>query len=167
MNDYAKHVIAKYSQKGILVDTNILLLYIVGKTNKRRVPIFKRTDRFAPEDFDTLSKILTKFQKVITTPSILTEVSNLANQLNEPERAQCFTFFASEIQNIEENYCDSKLASQEPKFLTFGLTDCGIAQISQDKYLVLTDDFPLSNYLTNKGIDTLNFNHIRHLGWSS
>jgi hypothetical protein len=51
-------LILRYSQKGVLVDTNILLLYFVGKVNRERVARFKRTEQFLPEDFDILLRLL-------------------------------------------------------------------------------------------------------------
>ena len=30
---------------------------------------------------------------------------------------------------------------------------------------VLTDDFDLDSFLSKRGVDVLNFNHIRPLGW--
>lgn len=42
---------ARYRQKGILVDTNILLLWFVGAVNRDRISQFKRTQKFSPEDF--------------------------------------------------------------------------------------------------------------------
>lgn len=167
MNGQLKSLIAKYRNNGILVDTNILLLYVVGLTNQQRIPLFKRTNRFIAKDFDTLRQLLRQFPTVVTTPSILTEVSNLSGQLNEPERSTCMGLFADEIQEIEEYYIPSRETAKDGKFQRFGLTDCGIAQISLSQYLVLTDDLPLSAYLSNQGIDTLNFNNIRKFGWSS
>jgi hypothetical protein len=44
------------------------------------------------------------------------------------------------------------------------ITDCGIATLAKNKYLVLTDDFKLANYLQKIEIDTINFNNIRAYG---
>ena len=44
--------------------------------------------------------------------------------------------------------------------------DTGILRLARGKYLVLTDDFRLSQYLQKMEIDVLNFNHIRPLGWT-
>lgn len=167
MIEYVESLFAKYRQSGILVDTNILLLYVVGLTNKQRIPIFPRTEKFISKDFELLNRILKSFQRIVTTQSVLTEVSNLANQLGEPERSKCMGIFAAEIKKLEEPYCASRELSDDPKFQKFGLTDCGISRLSYNRYLVLTDDFPLSQYLATQGIDAINFNNIRKLGWSS
>jgi rRNA-processing protein FCF1 len=165
MKNEISSLFARYRQKGILIDTNILLLYFVGYTNRERISRFNRTQQFIPEDYDTLVQILEYFQKVVTTPNILTEVNSLANQLGEPERSQCFRIFAQGISRLEEYYTQSKAVATNEKFTKFGLTDCAILNLARDRYLVLTDDLKLAVYLQKEGIDTVNFNNIRVYGW--
>ncbi len=161
MTENIKDLFARYQKSGILVDTDILLLYAVGLANKKRIPLFKRTQQFSIQDFDLLDQILRAFQKIVTTPNILTEVNSLANQLTEPERSQCLGLFTQIICKFEEQYHPSSRIAQFSEFQKFGLTDCGILNLSRNGYLVLTDDFRLSAYLQSQGIDSINFNHLR------
>lgn len=156
-------LLSKYSTKGILIDTNILLLYLIGLVNRKRISRFKRTNQFIPEDFDLLCNLIAKFQQVTTTPNILTEVNSLANQLGEPERSKCLEIFVKIISQINEKYLESKVISDNKVFSRFGLTDCGIMLLAKDKYLVLTDDLKLMLYLQAQSIDVINFNHLRNL----
>ncbi|WP_016952269.1 PIN domain-containing protein [Anabaena sp. PCC 7108] len=168
MKDLIKKLISRYHQKGILIDTNILLLFLVGSVNKERITKFNRTQQFIPEDYELLLEFMGKFQKLVTTPNILTEVNSLANQLGEPERSQCFAIFARFVQNVDilnEHYIKSQEAVSADKFIKFGLTDSGIFTLAQSKYLVLTDDLKLANYLQNVEVDVINFNNIRVLNW--
>lgn len=154
----------RYSQIGLLVDTNILLLYVVGLVNPQRITRFKRTQQFTPEDYELLNKILLSFKRIFTTPHILTEVNSLANQLGEPERTRCFQILAQIINELEEYYKPSREVAQHPEFQRFGLTDCSILTLAQNSYLVLTDDLKLAVQLQRNGIDTVNFNNLRFLG---
>jgi rRNA-processing protein FCF1 len=160
-------LIRKYSRKGILIDTNILLLLFVGLTNRSRIRSFSRTEKFISEDFDTLSRLIDRFSLVVVTPNILTEVSSFINQLGEPERSQCLAIFSRVV--VNEKFGEQYLASPEivsqTAFVKLGLTDCGIIEVARDQYLVLTEDFRLAGYLQKSGIDTINFNHIRPLNW--
>lgn len=79
MSDYIGELFKKYKQRGILIDTNILVLWFVGTVNKSRISQFNRTEQFVPEDYDTLVAILDYFSQIITTPNILTEVNSLVN----------------------------------------------------------------------------------------
>ncbi|HEY9648142.1 MAG TPA: PIN domain-containing protein [Chroococcidiopsis sp.] len=161
MTDEIQSLFSQYRSKGILIDTNILLLYFVGSINRERISKFKRTAQFRPEDYDTLLGIMSFFPKRVTTPNILTEVNSLSNQLSEPERSQCLAFFSKSISLLDENYLSSNTVSQRAEFTRFGLTDCGIVELARNQYLVLTDDFKLATHLQIQGVDAVNFNHIR------
>ncbi|MEG4516209.1 MULTISPECIES: PIN domain-containing protein [unclassified Microcoleus] len=165
MKDIVRSLFQKYKQKGILIDTNILLLWFVGTVNRERISKFNRTEKFVPEDYDSLVQILSYFNKIVTTPNILTEVNSLANQLGEPERSQCLSVFAEGVARLNESYLESTEVVRTDSFTKFGLTDCSIINLAKNKYLVLTDDFKLANYLQTLGIDTINFNNIRPSGW--
>ncbi|MEO0988462.1 MAG: PIN domain-containing protein [Cyanobacteria bacterium J06639_14] len=166
MTDFVKALFNKYRQKGILIDTNILLLYFVGTVNQDRISRFKRTASFVPEDYNLLCDILAYFSNRVTTPNILTEVNSLANQLGEPERSQCFAVYARDLSLFDEKYIQSNVISKNDGFTEFGLTDCGILELAMDRYLVLTDDLKLATYLQRRNVDTVNFNNLRVYGWN-
>ncbi len=157
---------SEYRQKGILIDTNILLLYFVGAVNRARISKFNRTEKFTPEDYDLLLEVISFFSKRVTTPNILTEVNSLINQLGEPERSQCLVLFSRSIALLDENYIPTKIVSQRSEFMRFGLTDCGILELAYNQYLVLTDDLKLAVHLQSQGVDVVNFNHLRSYSWS-
>jgi hypothetical protein len=163
MNDYVSQLFKHYKRKGILIDTNILLLWCVGTVNRGRISKFNRTENFLPEDYDTILEVLEYFNKTVTTPNILTEVNSLVNQIGEPERSQCLQILGQGLTKLDEFYIESATVGRADNFQKLGLTDCGIIEVSRDKYLVLTDDFKLANYLQKIGIDTLNFNNLRGL----
>lgn len=168
IDDYTKSLINKYKPKGILVDTNILILWIVGSVNRQRITSFKRTAQFMPKDYDDLVRILTSFSKIVTTPNILTEVSNLVKDIKEPELSKCFNKLAESLSTaasfrLEEYYIESKVVAEVDCFNRFGLTDCSILKLAHDDYLVLTDDFNLARHLLGMGIDVINFNHLRNI----
>lgn len=158
-------LIQRYKQTGIFVDTNILLLYFIGAFDQNLIPKFKRTRQFTIEDHTILVRILDFFDKVVTTPNILTEVSNLSGQLGEPAKSDYFKKFSSDITLLEEEYMASRDVADMQEFVRFGLTDTGIVHLTRGRYLVLTDDFRLSQYLRSAGVDVINFNHIRIAYW--
>lgn len=87
-------LINRYTSKGILVDTNILLLYFVGGIRRSRISQFNRTKQFNTKDYDLLIALLSDFRTVATTPNILTEVSSFIDKLGEPDRASCYLYLA-------------------------------------------------------------------------
>jgi hypothetical protein len=85
--------------------------------------------------------------------------------IGEPAKTLYFYTFARKITLMEEHYIASREAAREEDFIKIGLTDASIFRLPKDQYLILTDDFRLSQYLQHNGIDVINFNHIRPLGW--
>src|SRR5437763_10050037 len=127
-------------------------MYFVGIYDPHRIPKFKRTMTFAVEDFYTLLGFFNYFDKVVTTPNILTEVNSLAGQLPDDIKVLFNPVFAEQMGGVEEHFKGSVALAQLPHFSKFGLTDSGIADLAQGRYLVLTDDPPLFGYLQNLGI---------------
>lgn len=167
MTTYGVELFKKYRRKGILIDTNILLLYFVGAVNPERIARFKRTNRFSAEDYALLCNILLAFQeRIVTTPNILTEVNSLVNQLGEPERSQCLAILARRLAQFSECYIPSQSVSAGDGFARFGLTDCSMLEAARGQYLILTDDLRLAAYLQRQEVDTVNFHNLRAYGWS-
>ncbi len=162
MNDYLCQLIQRYSQQGLIIDTNILLLYFVGTLNRLHIAKHKRTRQYLPSDFDLLSNLLRLFQnRIVTTPNILTEVSNLLGDYTTLEQKRLWSIFTAGIKMLEEKYLPSNKLCQTPIFSKFGLTDSAIIDLVKDKYLVLTDDAMLFQYLEKSRIDAINFTHLR------
>ncbi len=166
MNEYAATLIHRYRDTGVLIDTNLLLLYLIGTYDPEKISAFKKTCEFNLEDFRLLDQLIGFFPKIFTTPHILTEVSDFAAQFKSTDKAKInsalFEVFTQLISSFGEIYEASSSISKKPEFLLFGLADAGIIS-SGKKYLVLTNDSHLYGYLQGKGIDTINLNHLKTL----
>ena len=161
MEQHIGSLIGRYRQKGVLVDTNLLLLYVVGAYDARQLRRFGRTEQFDPDDFAVLYAFLQRFDLVVTTPHVLTETSNLVGQLSGHVRTGCFALLKRVISLMREHRAPATTVVADPGFVPFGITDAAIAEASPGTYLVLTDDLPLYGYLGSRGVDVLNFNNIR------
>lgn len=160
--NHIEQVLARYRKQGVLLDTNLLLLYTVGMWDSKQIPLFKRTKTFTEDDYILLAFILKQFERVITTPNILTEVSNLAGQLSESFHDRYYHILSKRIETLDEQYLPSRQAVLYQKFSKFGLTDTTIRLIADQTYLVLTEDWKLGQYLQSQAVDVLNFNHLRY-----
>ena len=167
MSQDIDQILAKYRGKGIIIDTNLLLLFVVGSYDQDRITMFKRTKKFGKDDFMLVKRFVDCFKTVRTTPSILTEVSNHLNQLPEGLQAEFYAAFSDYINNLFEVYRTSASLSKNDCFTKYGLTDTSIIEDAKNNYVVLTDDFPLSGYLNASGVDAINFNHLRMVNWYS
>lgn len=163
--DYFGALCLKYRERGVFLDANLLLLYFVGLYQPDLIGTFKRLRAYSLEDFETVQGAFSYFQKVVVTPNVLTEVSNLSLHLEFHHRASYFEVFRRNIELLSEAYISSSSASKDGALERIGLTDVGVLQLSSQGILVLTDDFELSNTLSSRGIDSINLNHLRMARW--
>jgi hypothetical protein len=164
MNEWLTQLIQRYRRLGILLDANLLLLYVVGAVDRDRIGKWKRTEKFLADDYDLLVAIVSRFERVVTTPNILTEVSNFLGQMDKRLIPPFLETFGASIAALTELHTPSNIIAVHPEFKKLRLTDTGIFH-SASEYLVITVDFPLSNSLQAAGLDVINFNHIRSLNW--
>lgn len=165
MSDHVLQLVERYRSRGVLVDSNVLLLYFVGAYQRQLVPRFKRTAQFTVQDYDLLVHFLSNFRQIATTPNILTEVNSLLRQLGEPFKTECGTAFGRAIGLLGEHYVPSADTARLDQFARLGLTDTVIAHLAEGSYLVLTDDLKLASFLQRVPVDVVNFNHLRPLPW--
>ena len=160
----AEALINKHRAKGVLVDTNLLVLLLVGMINKQRILNFKRTGDFTLEDYDLLVRLIGWFGKIFSTPHVLSQVSDLTD-LTGRELIAVRVISKALVEQIEESYEASRMLMSDRVYERFGLTDSAIAAVCSRGILVLTTDSRLHVALQESGIDALNFNHIRPLAW--
>ncbi len=101
---------------------------------------------------------------LITTPHLLTELSDLAT-LHGSERSRLNTLFKEIVEQTLEFYDESRHIVSDAAFNRLGLADAAIATLCRRSLLVLTDDLELYHGLTTRGFDAINFNHIRTYFW--
>ncbi len=156
-------LIGKHRAHGLLIDSNLLVLLLVGRTNPARIANFKRTSAYDLAAYELLEQFVSAFDRKLTTPHILTEVSNLTS-LSGHEFASCRALMKDFVEVTEELFELSRVVVQDHAFPRLGLTDAAIAKLGTN-VLVVTDDFDLYRALPARGIDTINFSHMRSVGW--
>lgn len=161
MNTWITLLVQKYANKGIVIDTNVLLLLLVGFMDATYIENFKETAIFSIDDYETLTTIIEPFSTIITTPSILTEVSNLLERFKGAKREELLQNFAYAIRNsfIEVRHVSAELA-ENSYFQEFGLADTAIATLAKEGYLVITIDRPLLGLLARLKLDVINFRDL-------
>lgn len=108
MKQHIQTIISKYHAQGILLDTNLLLAFCIGAVNPQYISRFKRTRAYIAEDFTLLSQLMKRFTMCVTTPNILTEVSNLANSLPGEYHVKFQQIFSQLVPTFLEEYQESK-----------------------------------------------------------
>lgn len=160
--------IVRHRRTGLLVDTNLLLLYFIGNydyaTGYHLVNESRCTrGRYGSEDFEVLDALLKNFHTRITTPHILAEVSNLINTLPAGASQFCIELLRNTIPALQERNVSANDLVKDDEFLVFGVADMSIVKVvASNPCLTLTDDFKLSGYMRDNGMDALNFHEIKY-----
>jgi hypothetical protein len=147
--------------KPAILDSNLLLLHWCTSFDRELVNSFKRLNSFQIEDIELLDEALTIFSVLRTTPHVLTEVSNLANSLPKWMKDDWSEHFSSQIQVVPEEWIPASTIAMGD-FMWLGLTDAALVELATT-HVILTIDFPLSNLLESRGMNVINFTHLRSL----
>lgn len=167
--NYLANLFRKYRAKGILPDTNILLVLLVGSCSRTLIRGFKRTREYSTGDFDLLVQVFAQFNRVVTTPGVLTEVNSLANQLQGRYKADFYIVFRKYIATmLQEEHRPARAICDHVFYSKCGLSDAAILSVAEDGLLVLTDDGPLTAYLQARNVDCITLDLLRsHAGGGS
>lgn len=154
----------RYIKRGIILDTKPLLFLLTGlfdEENQNRTDYIKETN-YSKEDFNKFRDFLKKFEKILVTPHILAELSNLLNRGRYKSNFKhIMTFFCRKLlaydeKNICKNYV---LKRNEVDFL--GLTDVSILLISErDDCLVIVEDEYLLRTCEKNNIKVIPLDYI-------
>jgi len=157
---------ARHRGKSVLLDSNLLLVLLTGAIGSHLFGRFERVRKYTFDDYELLRQILSGFRVLVTTPHILTEVSNLANKLSGSYRDDWYANLAALVasdrgQNaVQEDWTPAKQLAEMPEFIDLGIADSAITRLASE-VLVVTDDFRLSGALRTRGVDVLNFGDLR------
>jgi hypothetical protein len=147
----------------VILDSNLLLLFVVGTTLRSYIATHKRLRAYSEPDFDLLLQIIERANNVVVTPNTLTETSNLLGYMAEPARTKLFETFRALIEASDEFHCESRKAANSPVFLRLGLTDAVLMDSCKEQVSLVTADFDLYNATLSSGGEAINFNHLREL----
>ncbi len=125
-------------RKAVLLDANLLLLLVIGTMDRDTVATLKRTQSFTLSDLDALLEMLANIGTTITTPHILTEVSNLANALREDQKRDFASAFRGVIQRLDERWTPAVTLAADSLF-HFGIADIAAMAESRSALLVTED----------------------------
>lgn len=145
----------------ILIDTNLLVLYVVGAASRSYIEKHKRLTEFVVDDYDALLKLINNASAVFVTPHTLAETSNLARYIGEPARTEVLKVLKALINDADELPISSKSASAHNEFLRLGLTDAVLLEAADVETILLTTDLELYLAVQATGAPAINFNHIR------
>jgi hypothetical protein len=159
--DHIDRIIQAYRTSGVAIDSNLLLLWVIGRMEVSTITRFKRTRGFDADDFTLLEQILARFARWHATPSVFTEVSNHLRQLPGGLHRSAFEIFHAIAASVDERHFPAEPLLRQHHVSAFGLTDLTLMALAADGRLVLTVDGLLDDYLLRCELGSVNFNHLR------
>ena len=136
--------------RGAFLDTNLLVLFVVGSVDRDQVEKHRRTRRFTVEDYDRLARLLEGLDRVFVTPNTLTEASNLLERRGD---SRFLKRLRSVIEMSREIIVASTDAAATRAFERLGLTDAVLLEAISNRRPLLTVDFDLYGAALAKGPD--------------
>jgi hypothetical protein len=155
--------LSRDTRPSAILDTNLLVLFLVGTADRSYISRHRRLRAYSEADFDLLLRLLESVRTIIVTPNILTEVSNLARQIDDPARTRIGAVFRTLLDAVDERHVPSRHAASHPEFLRLGLTDVAIMEEMANGHILLTADLDLYLAVSRRGHQAENFNHLRQL----
>ena len=149
----------------VLIDTNLLVLFLVGEIAPSKIGVHRRLKSFDLEDHARLAQEVRRFSDHVTHASVLTEASNLMGA-GEQEIAPGTSFRLAHYATTtaREIRVDAAVLARDLLFHRLGLADCAVAHVAESGVTVLTEDYRLSGVLRSRGVHAWNLRHGRTPG---
>jgi hypothetical protein len=161
MEEWAQDLVQRYRHRGVLVDANLFILLLVGAIAPDEIGDSPRVKQFTKADFDLLDRMLHR-SAIVTTPNILTEVSNLSRGRGfGVSRRELQRYLASFIAGTFEAYVPSREAAAQAIFDHEGLSDAVCYTVARQGRLLITVDGKLARAVHSAGLDVINYNDFR------
>lgn len=140
------------NNNNIVIDTNALVLLILGTIDKKYIGKHKHISAYSIADYDYLLSVINASKKVITCPNVLTEVDNLCNR--EVDKHSYSQIFKQLTEDYEEKYKETKKIVNDNLDLMWniGLTDIILIKIAKECDFLITGDSKLSDHAKSQGI---------------
>lgn len=152
------------SRKGLLIDTNLLILLLIGRHNINEISSCSRTRNYTSKDYLFIETVLASTKaRIILTPHSLAEIANLTfDKLFYGENLrQYFVHVVAALTEADERFIEKEILLAEDNLLKFGFTDMANALVARDGCAVLTEDGELYGYMAGSGYPVMNLNMIR------
>ena len=151
-------------ERTLLIDTNVLVLLIVGSISPDEIYNHKRLQQYNIESHRVLLNYIKDYQTFWVTSHVVAETSNLLKSHNERLTIACRKGLAGFLMqsNVHESHMRTVLLVEKLQALILrgGIPDCGLVQKSKRTNNLLTDDFDLYTMVVQQGLKATKFEHL-------
>lgn len=136
----------------IVIDTNALIVLIIGSMDVGLLKSHKRTSIYEEEDFYNLLEVVHDIRELLVLPNVWTETDNLLNDFSGNYKYPYILKLTELLKATCEKYIESIDATLSESFFDLGLTDSLILDCAKDCKMLITSDSKLSDYATARNI---------------
>jgi len=149
-------------KKKVMVDTNLLLLFLVGSCDINFLSSCESTSKYSKNDHQLLLGMLRYFDsEIVITPHVLAEFSNLSRRdIKEPRLSYYLATVLDALKRHKEEHVPLEiiLKSKINVLSSYGFTDISITEAAlKINAVILTDDIGLGLYADSKNIANIKF----------
>ncbi|MGD1003654.1 MAG: hypothetical protein ABR884_03725 [Minisyncoccia bacterium] len=153
-------------KKKLILDTNLLLLLLIGVCDKNLLSKYACTEKYTINDYSLLLKILRFFESdIVITPHILAEFSNLVRRdIKEPKMHYYLATIMDKLKSYQEEYIplDRLLGMGVRVIVLFGFPDMSIIEAARNiNAVILTHDIRLGEYANASGLPSISFGAVQ------
>lgn len=149
----------------LLIDTNLLLLLLVGAVAPHLIGTHRRLSQFDTADFERVAGLSEDHASHVTLPNILSEVSNFIGSGRQQIAPDASEALAQYTRFVDEVYQPSLSVVDTPLYPRLGLTDSAIFMLSSKPVTVVTVDHQLYGILAHNGVTAINLMHQKTPGY--
>ncbi len=135
-----------------LIDTNALIILLLGVIDPNLFRRHKRTSIYEEQDFNDLLVMIGDVKNLVVLPNVWTEVDNLLNNFGGRYKDKYVEEITRTIKSTTEKFLESHKATESPGFFDLGLTDSLLLEYSKECELLITSDSSLSDYAVAYGV---------------
>lgn len=146
----------------ILIDSNSLLVLILGLMNPTLINKHSKTSIYEEEDFHNLIATIKNLESIVVLPNIWTEVDNLLNKFTGNQKELYVKRIIETIKITSEKYLESKMVENNYSFYDLGLADTLILECAKDCEMLITSDSQLSDYARAFGINVYDMKELKN-----
>jgi hypothetical protein len=141
----------------VIIDSNIFILFLAGQINENKIERYTRNSLYTKDDYYFLLNILADYDKIITSPNILTEVDNILNRITGEDKYKYLVLAKTIYKQTIEKYIETEIVAQNWFFDSLGITDASILMMAKDCELLISGDSSLCDYAKSLDIKTFDF----------
>jgi len=138
-----------------ILDSEALVLFVVGLIDPRRIGTHKKTTLYTVDDFEYLRAILQNASQIVVTPNIITEVDNHLNKEAETSKYSYVREIRKFLGASFEVHEESKEVAADWLMELVGISDTAILRMATKDDYIISGDSTLCDIARSRSLNII------------